>query len=219
MHLILTIAFSMEGKKVPPYSSKLFIAAGTLKISLGLATAIAYLIVAMKKVMVYNDAALLLTFVVSIVLFIWLCWQVQLRISGHLAKVSSDVLSQSLVKMRRILVISSIAAVAVPGFLAYNIYDHAATGSVFEAVPNPAYYTFNYSVWFKLLWASFLLWLSRPSNAESTNTATDGSATNGGGAGGGGSRDGAGAVRLGVTTNADPHSANPDNSNPNGGEL
>jgi len=165
--------------------------------------------------MVYNDAALLLTFVVSITLFIWLCWQVQLRIAAHLAKVSSDVLTQSLVKMRRILVISCVAAVAVPGFLAYNIYDHAAAGGTSDIVPNPAVYLFSYSVWFKLLWASFLLWLSRPSNAEPTNTATDmGSTKNNAGAGG--SRDGDGAIRLGVTTNPDPNPANPDSNN---GEL
>jgi len=144
-------------------------------------------------------------------LFIWLCWQVQLRIAAHLAKVSSSVLTQSLIKMRRILVISVIAAVAVPGFLAYNVYDHASTGGVVQTVPNSSVYTFNYSVWFKLLWASFLLWLSRPSNADaSSNTATDLDVSTKANPGGSRSGERTDAVRLGATTNPDP--ANPDQS-------
>jgi len=214
MHLILTIAISMEGKKVPTFSAKVFIAAAVLKVSLGVATAIAYLVVGQKKVMVYNDASLLLTFLVSVVLFIWLCWQVQLRIAAHLAKVSSQVLTQSLTKVRRILVVAIVAAVAVPGFLAYNVYDHASGSSTAETAADPNVYKFNYSSWFKLLWASFLLWLSRPSNAEATqNTATDGhSATPQNGSKAGSRDGGGGAIRLGNTTDPDP-SANPDSNN------
>jgi len=172
MHLMLTIAFSMEQKTAPAYSTHLFIAASILKLAIGVATAVAYLIVQEKKVLVENDAALLVTFIISISLFIWLSWQVQLRLGSHLQKVSSDVLSKSLVKMRRILVLTAIAAVVVPGFLAYNLWQHEEQGDVTQAPPNPAVYEPNLepSVFFKLVWASFLIWLSRPSNSDQATT-------------------------------------------------
>jgi len=167
MHLILTMAYSMDRKTVPKYVVFLFVAAALFKITIGLATAIAFLIVQEKRVMVYNDLSLLVTFCVSIGVMIHLVWQVQSFLASHLERVPSELLSQSLVKMRRILVITVIAALAVPGFLIYNVIDHYGSGDQMFSPPDPTVYKLGYSIWFKLVWASFLLWLSRPTNDTS----------------------------------------------------
>jgi len=164
MHLILTMAYAMDRKTIPTYVAWLFVGAAAFKIAIGVATAIAFIILKEKRVMIYNDTALLVTFVVSIGVMIRLVWQVQAFLTSHLERVPSEVLSQSLVKMRRILVITVLAGLIVPGFLIYNIIDHYDSGTEVFVPPDPTVYKVGYSIWFKLVWASFLLWLSRPTN-------------------------------------------------------
>lgn len=172
MHLILTIAYSLDRKKVPSYVGWVFVTAAAFKFLIGLATAIAYPLIQQKRVMIPNDIALLITFCVSIGIMIRMVYQVQFFLASHLERVPSVVLSQSLVKMRRILMIAIVAALAVPGFLVYNVIDHWMGGTSISKAPNPAVYRLGYSVWFKLVWASFLLWLSRPTH-EDTQTEVD----------------------------------------------
>lgn len=168
MHIILCFAYLTDNKEVPPRVVCIFIAAAVVKMGVGVVTAIAFLAVKQKRVLTFNDVVLLATFCVSMAFVIRLVWRVQSYLATHLSQVPSETLAKSLIKMRRILVVSVFAVLLVPGFLMYNILDHYEAGTSVMDTPDPTVYRLGYSVWFKLIWASFLVWLARPTPPSSS---------------------------------------------------